>query len=245
MTFFFVMLFVHLIGDFYTQKQSWIECKIANKHRSLGLFKHICVHLVLTSLVVTFFTNLSLLTSVSVIAVIVVSHYLIDIWKTYQEFTLFSFVADQLAHIIVILMVSLWLAGILPNQTWAYVISLVKLDYLQFVVIYLLAFKPVSLLMYLLLRNYTSHLNQSNSASGGLENAGEYIGFLERGLIISFVLLDSLASVGFLLAAKSVFRFGDMRRESDRKLTEYIMLGTLCSFSFALLLGHIAKFLLS
>ncbi|MFT5281545.1 MAG: hypothetical protein ACI94Z_000368, partial [Yoonia sp.] len=40
---------------------------------------------------------------------------------------------------------------------------------------------------------------------------------------------------------KSVFRFGDMRRQTDRKLTEYIMLGTLLSFTFALLIGLIVK----
>lgn len=245
MTFFFAMLFVHLIGDFYTQKQSWIDCKITNKHLSIGLFKHICVHLILTSLVVVFLTDLNIKATILIISIIVLSHYLIDIWKTYQQFTILSFVADQLAHIVVILLVSMWIAGIFQDNTLTQLSQLLKLDYLQVLVIYLLAFKPVSLLMYLLLRNYTTQLNESNSTSVGLDNAGEYIGFLERGLIISFILLDSLASVGFLLAAKSVFRFGDMRRESDRKLTEYIMLGTLCSFSFALLLGHIAKFLLS
>lgn len=245
MSFFIVMMLAHLIGDFYTQKQSWIECKIQHKHRSFGLFKHICVHLVLTSLVVFIFTNLELSWSLAIIGVIVSSHYLIDIWKTYQEFTLFSFIADQMAHIIVIVLISLWLAGFTPSQLWENLSAIVSLNYLQVLIIYLLAFKPVSLIMYLLLRNYTADLSQSGNTSAGLNNAGEYIGFLERGLIISFVLLDSLASVGFLLAAKSVFRFGDMRRETDRKLTEYIMLGTLCSFSFALLLGHIAKTIFS
>jgi hypothetical protein len=53
--------------------------------------------------------------------------------------------------------------------------------------------------------------------------------------------MGQYAGIGFLLAAKSVFRFGDMRREQDRKLTEYIMLGTLLSFTFALLLGLLVK----
>jgi len=79
----------------------------------------------------------------------------------------------------------------------------------------------------------------------GLPFAGEWIGILERFLIIVFVLLGQFAGVGFLLAAKSVFRFGDMRREKDRQLTEYIMLGTLYSFTFAILLGILAKHVLT
>jgi len=59
------------------------------------------------------------------------------------------------------------------------------------------------------------------------------------------ILLGQFAGVGFLLAAKSVFRFGDMRRQSDRKLTEYIMLGTLFSFSFGIAIGKLADYLLT
>lgn len=39
-----------------------------------------------------------------------------------------------------------------------------------------------------------------------------------------------MEAVGFLLAAKSVFRFGDLRDDQDRKRTEYVLIGTLLSF---------------
>ena len=58
-----------------------------------------------------------------------------------------------------------------------------------------------------------------------------------RCLIISFILIGQFAGVGFLLAAKTIFRFGDLTKEKDMKVTEYMMLGTLLSFSCALLLG--------
>jgi len=40
-----------------------------------------------------------------------------------------------------------------------------------------------------------------------------------------------------LIAAKSVFRFGDLRESKNRKLTEYILIGTLLSFGIAIATG--------
>jgi len=40
-----------------------------------------------------------------------------------------------------------------------------------------------------------------------------------------------------LIAAKSVFRFGDLSRAKDRKLTEYILIGTFLSFGLAIAIG--------
>lgn len=68
-----------------------------------------------------------------------------------------------------------------------------------------------------------------------LLNAGWYIGVLERLFVFTFVVLNYWAGIGFLLAAKSVFRFGDLSRAKDRKLTEYILIGTLISFGLAIL----------
>ena len=76
-----------------------------------------------------------------------------------------------------------------------------------------------------------------------LSNAGKYIGILERLFVLMFVLAGHWEAVGFLLAAKSVFRFGDLKESKDRKLTEYILIGTLLSFgiaiSTALLVRHL------
>jgi hypothetical protein len=48
-------------------------------------------------------------------------------------------------------------------------------------------------------------------------------------------------AIGFLLAAKSIFRFGDLKEAKDRKLTEYVLIGTLLSFGIALLIGLLVK----
>lgn len=169
--------------------------------------------------------------------IIIVTHYMIDVWKTYMGFTTKFFLMDQLSHLLVLIGVSLWLSGINIAGISAFVNAQFTIASFAIVIGYLLAYKPLSILIQLLLSPYLKQFEESDQANSGLQTAGEYIGGLERFLIITFVLLGQYAGIGFLLAAKSVFRFGDMRRQTDRKLTEYIMLGTLLSFTFALLIG--------
>ncbi|NLR93576.1 DUF3307 domain-containing protein [Flammeovirga agarivorans] len=75
------------------------------------------------------------------------------------------------------------------------------------------------------------------STYASLQDAGQWIGILERILILTFVLNGDLKSIGFLLTAKSVFRFGDLKGGKDRQMTEYILIGTLISFGLAIFAG--------
>jgi hypothetical protein len=84
----------------------------------------------------------------------------------------------------------------------------------------------------------------TSATTRSLENAGELIGILERMLIVLFILLDKWEGVGVLLAAKSVFRFGDLKEARDMKLTEYVLIGTLLSFGTAIVTGVITVRLL-
>jgi len=80
------------------------------------------------------------------------------------------------------------------------------------------------------------------STSLDLPSAGRYIGWLERLLLLTAVLLQAATAVGLVLAAKSVFRFGDIRR--DRQAAEYFLIGTLVSVSEAVLIGLLVHWLL-
>jgi hypothetical protein len=44
------------------------------------------------------------------------------------------------------------------------------------------------------------------------------------------------------LAAKSIFRFGDLKESKDVKLTEYILIGTLLSFGLGILCAIVYKY---
>ena len=50
-----------------------------------------------------------------------------------------------------------------------------------------------------------------------------------------------MEGVGFLLAAKSVFRFGDLNKAIDIKTTQYVVLGTMTSFKIAIIIGLLVK----
>ena len=69
--------------------------------------------------------------------------------------------------------------------------------------------------------------------NNGLRDGGRQIGLLERGLIFLFILTNLPVAVGFLIAAKSVLRFGTASR--DQRTAEYVIIGTLASFGWAIL----------
>ncbi|MGD9200946.1 MAG: DUF3307 domain-containing protein, partial [Chitinispirillia bacterium] len=78
----------------------------------------------------------------------------------------------------------------------------------------------------------------------GLEDAGKWIGIIERVLIFTFIIVNQLNVIGFLIAAKSVFRFGDLKDSTDQKKTEYIIIGTFLSFTIAICIGLAVKLIL-
>lgn len=77
----------------------------------------------------------------------------------------------------------------------------------------------------------------TNIETTSLQDAGKFIGIIERLLIYLFVCTHHFEAVGFLLAAKSIFRFGDLKEAHDIKLTEYVLIGTLLSFGVALIVA--------
>lgn len=69
-----------------------------------------------------------------------------------------------------------------------------------------------------------------------LPKGGSMIGLLERGLIYLLFLVGQPAGIGFLIAAKSVLRFDSQNSDQETKnaKSEYVIIGTLASFSWAI-----------
>jgi len=82
------------------------------------------------------------------------------------------------------------------------------------------------------------------STEVGLQSGGRTIGYAERLLIYVFVLADAPSAIGFLVTAKSIFRFGDITGKEQRKLAEYIIIGTLVSFAYAVTMAYLIRLLL-
>ncbi len=79
---------------------------------------------------------------------------------------------------------------------------------------------------------------ENGIALEGLRNGGKMIGQLERCIIFLFIFIDQPMAIGFLFAAKSILRFEEAKQQ---KLAEYILIGTLLSFSLAIAIASAAR----
>lgn len=78
--------------------------------------------------------------------------------------------------------------------------------------------------------------------AGGIQGAGALIGFLERALVLTFVLLNQYTAIGLVLTAKSIARYKELE---DRGFAEYYIIGTLGSMLFAILVGIGTKWVMT
>ena len=80
----------------------------------------------------------------------------------------------------------------------------------------------------------------TRAVARGFPGAGRLIGQVERLLIFVFILLGQYAAIGFLIAAKSVLRYGELKAtdpasaDTVRKEAEYVLIGTLLSVAWAI-----------
>jgi len=79
----------------------------------------------------------------------------------------------------------------------------------------------------------------------GLSKGGRYIGWLERSLVMMLLLMGQASGIGFLFAAKSILRFGEIKDSHQRKMAEYIIIGTFLSFGWALITSYLTQKALS
>ena len=63
------------------------------------------------------------------------------------------------------------------------------------------------------------------------------IGYLERLIIVTLVIYGDFSAIGFLVAAKSLLRFGELSGRKDKTQTEYVLIGTLLSFALGMVIG--------
>ena len=79
----------------------------------------------------------------------------------------------------------------------------------------------------------------------GLRDGGRLIGWLERFLFYSFLLGGQYSAVGFVLAAKGVARYGEIKEAKDQKVAEYVLIGTMISLSWTLVVFGVIRWLTS
>lgn len=236
----FRLIAAHLIADFFLQPPKWVEHKHKWKIKSKYLYFHILITGLLT------YIAMGSTTSLLIPSVITIFHFVFDLSKLYfKKGNNYIFILDQGFHLAVIF--CCWL--IYSDQLATFYQVAKNLYYNRIVWLYITSYLaitfPVAILMNRLTEQWNKQMNEKNGES--LKNAGKWIGIIERILVLTFTISGQFEAIGFLLAAKSVFRFGDLRDSKDRKRTEYILIGTFLSFAISIALGlvlfQISKYL--
>lgn len=221
------LLCAHLISDFILQTDCISKGKYESGIKGLGYqFLHSITHAGIAYLLVADW-------SCWLIPIIIfISHFIIDLFKCRCcENSLSTFLADQSLHIAIIGV--LWFSLYGERAELSHFCTFYSAKVWLSVMAYMLMLRPSSILLGMFLKQWAP--SPSNSQS--LPKAGQWIGYIERILILTFVFVGSFEGVGFLMAAKSVFRFGELNKANEIRTTEYVLIGTLASFSIAILTG--------
>lgn len=226
---FTALLLAHVLTDFAAQPRSMVDAKAARRPAALGL--HGAIGLALSAVCLgTFHWAL---------VALALAHVAIDLAKTLLPATFWSFCADQAAHLVTLAAVALlwpelWAGGLwsggwtaLPGGAMHWPALPWLPPVMALVAGGLIAVRAGGFAVGLLMREHAGGAPQD-----GLPKGGATIGVLERALVFMLVLVGQPGGVGFLIAAKSVLRFS--ATSSDRSASEYVIIGTLASFGWAM-----------
>jgi len=244
------LTFAHVLADFVIQTDRDVEAK----RRFLVLLRHALVVAVLSYLVSGFWYLWY------VPLVILVTHLGID-WakstRSSRSLTVFSL--DQLAHAAVIVGISILIPRYVAEPSASYWLPLIGALYIPGLVLaagFMIAVNAGAVIVGSWVGPFSRQLQADREASEkaspgkdagarvGFVEGGRVIGMLERALIFVFVLVDQPAGIGFLIAAKSILRFGDIGAGARRKEAEYIIIGTFLSFVFGIPVAYLTRYLL-
>jgi Protein of unknown function (DUF3307) len=231
----------HLAADFVFQSRRLVEAKL--RGRPSAYLLHGLVHYLSAILLVGFFipgSIISLRTHL-VIAALALVHLLIDSAKVQFAAKRVirdgarTYVADQLIHLLTVVLAA-WLIS--PGMSFKALAAPLQTSrnlgtkFLAVPVIYLGVIFGGGYLIRFLTRSLTESVRDEEFEKAGeqLQNAGLYIGWLERFLILTALLVRSPAAVGLILTAKAITRYPEFK---SARFAEYVLIGTLLSVSLA------------
>jgi len=230
------LLIAHIITDFFIQPDKWVNDKRENTWKSKFLY----IHVLLTGLVAWLFLWDWNLWHVALF--IMTTHLLIDLYKLICcQDNLISYILDQIYHILILGVSAIYLTDSIDTVSTSLGKISTDTKWLAIISGYLAVTTPVGYMVGKATQKWRDELAGSVKGRDSLKDAGIWIGILERILVVTFVLFNQFQAIGFLIAAKSILRFSDRSEDNPRKQTEYVLIGTLISFTIALFIGLIIK----
>lgn len=227
----FALTAAHILADFPLQPNWMVE----RKRNPLMLLLHLVI--VVTVAAVALGSAPWLL-----LGILAGTHLVMDAVKTYVlKDKLWTFALDQALHLAVVAGLAITFPTAWRDGFWAHLptdgqtVYLIGLTLLSGLIVNLQVGAIV------IRKATTRFVAQIRSNIRGLNQGGFYIGLLERALVMLLVLINQPAGVGFLITAKSILRFGDVKDSKSRKATEYIIIGTFMSFGWGLLIAALTQ----
>ncbi|MBU4203364.1 MAG: DUF3307 domain-containing protein [Acidobacteria bacterium] len=221
-----VLIATHAIADLFLQPDA-----LARRKKKAGFFLlHVTIQAVLTYLFLQEWTCWQ------APALVFATHSLIDLIKQrIGKESARAFLFDQSAHFLSLMAV----AWILVETGW--LSGFTGFGYKLLVVSagLILSVQGPGFLITKLIKRL---LEDNDLELDGLINGGKWIGQLERSLIFLFIFIGQPAGIGFLVAAKSILRFEEAKKQ---KMAEYVLIGTLLSFSLGIALTSLTKWAVS
>lgn len=249
---FLAIYLAHLLTDFVFQTSRLVSQKRDGK--SAAYLLHGLIHY-LAAIVITGFVlqgSLLRLRTYLVLLSLTIVHLLIDLAKI--QLTRrhpagdgsLAYVTDQFLHLLTVALAA-WLLS--PAVSFGQLLVLIQQSraipnkFLAVPVIYVGVVFGGGYLIRILARSLAENVKSHSPerASEQLQNAGLYIGWLERFLVVTALLLQSPATVGLILTAKSIARYPEFKSE---RFAEYFLIGTLLSISIAFIGGALLTKLL-
>lgn len=230
---FFIILILHIVGDFYLQTSKIAKCKSANtgtsckgcnscKKNSRFNIKYIIIH---TLLYVVPFAFLFFVTKWSnvlmIMAGLMASHFVVDIISCclYKRFKhTIVFIVDQALHIAI-----LFGAYILFDFNCVFA----QYEFITKVVFAVLAITiPSSVFIDKIFYDL-----YPDSGEGKVFDVGSIIGIFERILVLIFAYFEDVTAIAIIITIKTWARSNDLK---DTEFRNKYLLGTLASLVLAL-----------
>lgn len=235
---FTVLFTIHVLGDFYFQTENMAQ-------RKKKEFKWVLLHSIIYAVISLVLFSIIAPGLPGVYALLfAATHGIVDILKyivcnskiTKNKAHICSkkriFITDQIIHIMIIDFIAYStrnyaIESVFNNQIRNYfdIIGVSEVVVLSWLIKILLIHKPANIFISNILEKYKPVEQQCDGAKGN--NAGRFIGTLERIIMTIFITINQYSVVGLVLTAKSITRYNKISEEPE--FAEYYLLGTLLS----------------
>lgn len=241
----FIFLIAHFFGDFIFQSSNMAYKKLTSKRYFI---KHCLIYSLCIVLALICFGPVEY--QIVIASILIISHALIDLLKNIilkmiqkrkendNKVNFVIFIIDQLLHIGIIIYAiqfieSVNILGKSLNDFFLNYFTYQELYNMTVIILlFIFCLTPAAVFIKKFFILFSLQENTDREEEIDMIRNGYLIGILERIIILCLWIVGQLPAIGFVIAAKSLARFKQL---NDRDFAEKYLIGTLLSYSIALM----------